>query len=297
MYVNLYEITYDFLRQIPRGKVSTYGALARALGDIKASRAVGMMLHVNPYDDAPCYRVVHTDGRIGGYATGVEKKIHLLKKDGIKIVNGRINLANYLFDAFDTEFPLTQLREEQNQLKKKVVTHDVIENGTVAGCDVSYGRKAYGAYVEYDEKGKLVKEKIVSSPITFPYIPTYLAYAEFPVLKKLLVANRPGILMVDGNGILHPRKFGLACHIGVKFELTTIGVAKSHLCGIEKNNNLFLNGELAAKRLGKLYISPGHKISVASAFATTKRFLQYRSPEPVRQAHILANRERKQNEH
>lgn len=294
--MNLYEITYDLLRQIPRGKVSTYGALARALGDIRASRAVGMMLHVNPYDDAPCYRVVHSDGRIGGYATGVEKKIRMLQNDGIEIRDGKIDLTTYLFDAFETDYPLKQLREEQERLRAMVSLADDFEESTVAGVDVSYGEYAYGAYVECDFDGSVLQEKTVRVPITFPYIPTYLAYAELPAIRMLLRTERPGIVMVDGNGILHPRGFGLACHVGVSCNVASIGVAKSKLCGTEREDAVLLDGRVVAQCMGKVYISPGHRVSVATAYTITKQFMRHSVPEPIRQAHLLANEERRNRE-
>jgi methylated-DNA-[protein]-cysteine S-methyltransferase len=79
------------IKEITRGRVSTYAAIALSLGRPKATRAVGNALNKNP--DAPvvpCHRVVCSDGRIGGYALGVEKKIELLKSEGIEIVNGRV---------------------------------------------------------------------------------------------------------------------------------------------------------------------------------------------------------------
>lgn len=83
------------LRKVPRGKVTTYGALARATGS--SPRAIGSVMRSNPRPDLyPCYKVVASDGSIGGYAGCVKgkkiaEKISLLKKDGIKIVNGKIN--------------------------------------------------------------------------------------------------------------------------------------------------------------------------------------------------------------
>lgn len=295
--MNLYEKTYSLLRQIPRGKVSTYGAIACALGDILASRAVGRILHVNPYEDAPCYRVIYSDGRIGGYAGGIEKKIDLLKKDGIEIKNGKIDLNKYLFDDFETDYPLKKLREEQEKMATGVKIEDDFKYSTVAGMDVAYGKKAYGAYVEFDFKGNVIKKKVVTKKIDFPYIPTYLAYREIPVLNELIKDESPGIVMLDGNGILHPRLFGLACHFGVQNKIATIGIAKKLLCGEKKDDMIFLKGKIVGKKLGKIYVSPGNKISVESSYEIAKKFLKFSIPEPVRYAHILANEVRKRKEH
>lgn len=80
---------YSLCKKIPRGKVSSYGGIARALGN-KASRAVGNALNKNPFGFVPCHRVIKSDGSIGGFASGPEKKIYLLRKEGIEIKNNKI---------------------------------------------------------------------------------------------------------------------------------------------------------------------------------------------------------------
>ena len=293
--MNLYEETYKLTKQIPRGMVSTYGEIAKALGDIIASRAVGRMLNLNPYKDVPCYRVVYSDGGIGGYAYGVEKKIEMLKKDGIKIVNKKIDLNKYLFKDFKTSYPLKRLREEQEKLKNKLVLEDNFDLRTIAGMDVSYGKYAYGAYIEFDGR-KIIKEKVVKAKIEFPYIPTYFAYRELPILQRLIKGEKPSIVMIDGNGLLHPRFFGLASHFGVLNNLPTIGIAKKLLIGDIKKNDVFIRNKKVGRKINKIYVSPGNKISVATAYKITKNYMKYSIPEPIRQAHILANEERRKNE-
>ena|SRR3989339_1604583 len=79
------------LKHVPRGRVTTYGALARSVGRPGAARAVGNALNKNP--DAPitpCHRVVYSDGRLGGYARGAKKKTEILKREGVIIKNGRV---------------------------------------------------------------------------------------------------------------------------------------------------------------------------------------------------------------
>lgn len=85
------ERCYELLRQIPRGRVSSYKEIAHALGT-KAYRAVGNAMNKNPYpkDTHPCHRVVKSDGSIGGYASGSEQKIRLLREEGIEVINGKI---------------------------------------------------------------------------------------------------------------------------------------------------------------------------------------------------------------
>jgi len=90
---------YEITQRIPEGKVSTYGQIAKVLGNIKYARAVGNALHKNPYMIIiPCHRVVKSNGQIGGFAKGIEKKIELLKKENIKIINNRVDLSEFLVD-------------------------------------------------------------------------------------------------------------------------------------------------------------------------------------------------------
>jgi len=94
------ERVLKFTSKIPRGKVTTYSEIARALGKPNASRAVGNALARNEKPDIiPCYRVVCSDGSVGGYSSGAEEKICRLRKDGIEIKKGKIDLKKY-FHSF-----------------------------------------------------------------------------------------------------------------------------------------------------------------------------------------------------
>ena len=89
------EAVWDVTKRIPRGKVATYGQIAHALGT-QAYRAVGQALHRNPYAPVvPCHRVVASDGTLGGFAHGKRRKAALLRREGISITHGRIDLATY----------------------------------------------------------------------------------------------------------------------------------------------------------------------------------------------------------
>lgn len=94
--MNFNEKCYAALRQVPRGKVTTYKALARQLKS-KGYRAVGNAMNSNPYaPEVPCHRVVKSDGFVGGFAHGTEKKTQMLRKEGIEIVNGKVDLDRFL---------------------------------------------------------------------------------------------------------------------------------------------------------------------------------------------------------
>jgi len=305
--MDLFQYTYDLVRQIPDGKVSTYGAVARALGDIRASRAVGLMMNQNPdADDMPCYKIVYSDGRLGGFGLGINDKIRRLKQDNINVKDGKIVEFNHaFFDEFQTDHPLKNLRQEQIKHRKRVNVVDGFNKiETVAGLDISYPKNAFddacAACVIMDYKTKqIIEKKTIFSKTFFPYIPTYLAYRELPLLEKLVkdLDNTPTVLMVDANGVLHPFGFGLASHIGVSLNIPTLGVAKKLLCGTVKNNTVFLDGKkrgyvfFQSERVkNPVYVSPGHKISFETSLRIVKHLSDYRIPEPLRQAHIISKK-------
>ncbi len=92
-----YQKCYNIARKIPKGKVTTYKEIAKALKNPKASRAVGNAMNKNPFaPKVPCHRVIKSNGQIGGFASSTKNKIKLLKKEGIIIKNNKINLKKYL---------------------------------------------------------------------------------------------------------------------------------------------------------------------------------------------------------
>ena len=95
--MNFNENCYNILRKVPKGKVTTYKALAEAM-NTKAYRAVGNAMNKNPYaPEVPCHRVINANGELGGYAQGIQKKIQMLKAEGIEINNNKIDLNRYLY--------------------------------------------------------------------------------------------------------------------------------------------------------------------------------------------------------
>jgi deoxyribonuclease V len=315
-YMDFAEYFYSLVKQIPKGNVSTYGALAKALGDIRASRAVGRMLNQNPYAPiVPCHRVVMGDGKLGGFGTGVENKIALLKLEGVSVSKGEIvDFSEVLFTDFNSDFPLLNMRKEQKKLKNRVKLEDGFSQvKTIAGVDVAYSDSAYGACVVYDYKTmEIIEKKVVQKKIEFPYIPTYLGFREIPMISDLIknLENKPTVLLVDGNGVLHPYGLGIASHVGVRLNIPTIGCAKSKLCGeikgklnntgdcaeIEFEKSVVGYAYLSSSRSKKpIYISPGHKVSFETTFDVIKNLCNYKIPEPLRLAHIAATEMRNKN--
>lgn len=142
---------------------------------------------------------------------------------------------------------------------------------------------------------------------TFPYVPGMLAFREAPPLIEAYrkIGRKPDVLLCDGQGIAHPKRFGLAAHLGLYLGIPTIGCAKSKLCGEHENvtlrkgfsKPLIYNGEqvglVFCSRDGvkPIYISPGHLADFASSKRIVSRCLRrFRVPEPLRVAHIEANR-------
>lgn len=305
--MNLFEYTYNLVKQIPDGKISSYGAVADALGDKIASRAVGRMMNQNPdANTMPCYKIVHSDGRLGGFGLGIDDKIRRLDEVGIYIKNGKIfNFDEVFYNKFKTGFPLKKLRKEQIELSKKITLKDGFKKiDTVAGIDVSYPKNEFdhacGACVVMDYKTKeIVERKTISWETDFPYISTYLFYREFPIIRELvnILKSQASVFLFDGNGILHPYGIGLASQAGIKLNIPSIGVAKSLLYGEIKNNNIFVDGKkkgftfYSSDRVKRpVFVSPGHKISFEKSKKIVKNFSKYKIPEPLRQAHLLAKK-------
>ena len=304
--MNLFEYTYNLVRQIPPGKVSTYGAVAIALGDKVAARAVGRMMNQNPNaDDMPCFKIVHSDGRLGGFGLGIDDKIRRLQQDSIHVDNGKIaDFEDVFFDNFQTDYPLKTLRKEQINLSKKVSLQDDFNDiETVAGIDVAYPdnefHEACGACVILDyHTMQVIEESVVFSPTDFPFISTYFSYRELPIVQKLINQLRltPSMVLLDGNGIIHPARCGFASHAGVILDLPTIGVAKTLLYGTIIDSKVIIDREQRGYAFSKkqgirpIYVSPGHRVSLKTSVEVVKHLSSLKNPEPLRHAHQLAKK-------
>lgn len=198
---------------------------------------------------------------------------------------------------------LEKLKFLQEELSKQIVTEDRFDKDikTIAGCDVAFKEdNLVCAIVVLDYKTLKVKEEKVSSlKVSMPYVPGYLSFREGPAILKTyrMLTGKPDVLMFDGNGILHPRKIGIASHMGVLLNIVTVGVAKSLLLGDVKGDKVFVNDELMAIKLqtkkdcNPIYISPGHKISLKTSVDIVKHCLKsHKLPEPIRLAHLFASR-------
>jgi deoxyribonuclease V len=200
----------------------------------------------------------------------------------------------------------------QQQLSPQVITYDRFSQPIryVAGVDVGFQdhyrlTQAAVAVLSFPALEK-VECAIAQSPTKFPYIPGLLSFREVPTIIQALekLHTRVDLILCDGQGIAHPRRFGLACHLGVLLDQPTIGVAKSRLIGRHREvgsekgawQPLWDQGEVIGAVLRSrtnvkpVYVSPGHRISLRSAIDVTLACTpKYRLPETTRWADKLAS--------
>ena len=199
----------------------------------------------------------------------------------------------------------------QEKLCHQVITEDLFGDiKYVAGVDVGYSndnRITQGAIAVLSFPELELKEQAIAKrPTSFPYIPGLLSFREIPAIldafKKLNII--PDVLLCDGQGLIHPRRFGLACHLGVLVNIPSIGVAKSHYIGkydavgLEKGNwqpliyQEKVIGAVVRSRTGvkPIYVSTGHKISWKTAINyVLKCTSKYPLPETTHRADKLAS--------
>lgn len=199
----------------------------------------------------------------------------------------------------------------QEKLRHQVIIRDDL--GTVqyvAGVDVGFKNnyqitQAAIAVLSFPSL-ELIESAIAQIPTTFPYIPGFLSFREIPAIIEALkkIQTTPDLILCDGQGLAHPRRFGLACHLGVLLDIPTIGVAKSLLVGkheelsldkgswqplIDKEETVGLVLRSRTK-VKPIYISVGHKISLPTAKDyVMKCVTKYRLPETTRWADKLAS--------
>lgn len=216
-----------------------------------------------------------------------------------------------------TNLDTTVLIRDQLKLSKRVKTKDEFHSiHTIAGVDVAYNEQSsevVGAITVLDAKTFDVLEIQTSiEPISFPYIPGLFSFREVPPLlnayNKLTVT--PDLIVCDGHGLAHPRRFGLACHLGVTLDIPTIGCGKTKLLGefneLEKHRGatsaLIDDDEIIGKvlrtqdNIKPVYVSIGHKVSLDTAVEWVLKLTpKYRLPETTRQADQLVNKTLKEH--
>jgi deoxyribonuclease V len=181
----------------------------------------------------------------------------------------------------------------------------------IAAGDVSYSRtddRVFAAFLLFSYPELALLESVsAEGQASFPYVPGLLTFREAPILIEAFsqLPTRPELILFDGQGIAHPRSMGIAVHLGLIFDLPTIGCAKSRLIGaheepparqgscaplIEKGETI---GMIVRTRTGvkPVYVSPGHKMDLPTSVKIVLSLCRgYRIPEPLRQAHLFVNR-------
>jgi deoxyribonuclease V len=196
----------------------------------------------------------------------------------------------------------------QERLRGQVVAEDKLGIvRTVAGVDAHYRADHVCAAVVVIGFPNLatVERALVHRPLTFPYVPGLLSFREAPAIIDALgqLSKIPDLLLVDGQGLAHPRRFGLACHLGILAGVPTIGVAKSRLVGthvepgIERGawSPLTDRGETIGavlrtqRAVRPVFVSIGHRVSLQTATDLVLRCTgRFRLPEPIRAADRLS---------
>lgn len=204
----------------------------------------------------------------------------------------------------------------QNRLRAQVRLEPLTNSPTlIGGCDVSMNRFAKEGFAGFVTLSfpdlEVLETSAVEDTIPFPYVPGLLSFREIPMLLKAWekLRSKPEVLMVDGIGIAHPRRFGIASHLGVVLGIPTIGCAKSVLTGIyeepgieaglvsylqDRTTNEVIGAAVRTKRSVKpMFISPGHLITLDDSISLVLESIRkHRLPEPTRQAHLAVNEAR-----
>lgn len=209
---------------------------------------------------------------------------------------------------------LAALRAQQVELASQVIAEDRLDQDPprwIGGADVGFedeGRITRAALVVLSWPSlALVEYQVARIPTVMPYIPGFLSFREVPALQAAWqqLARKPDLLLVDGHGIAHPRRLGVASHFGLLMDVPTIGVAKKRLCGrytlpsdgpgaqapLEDKGQQLGWVWRSKARCNPLFVSVGHRVSQDTALRWVQRCMAgYRLPEPTRWADAAASR-------
>ena len=201
----------------------------------------------------------------------------------------------------------------QKELRDEICLEPLsAEPKLIGGADVSmnrFAKEGFAGFVTLDFANlEMIDHAVTKEVIPFPYVPGLLSFREIPMLLSAWekLATKPDVLVVDGIGIAHPRRLGIASHLGLMLDLPTIGCAKSVLTGVyeepddepgsvadlvDPKTGEVIGAALRTKRGVKpVFISPGHRITLEEAVNLVSRcVLKHRLPEPTRFAHMTVN--------
>ncbi len=214
---------------------------------------------------------------------------------------------------------IEKLKEIQKNCALKVIKKDDFkEVKTVGGMDLTFEKldknptRAWASLVIIELNTlKPIYDLVIEEEVSFPYIPTFLAFREMPLLLKLYekAKVKPDIFFIDGQGIAHPRRCGIASHFGVETGQVSVGVAKTKLFGYYKEppdsrgsftylkyRNEILGAVVRTKeKSAPIFVSIGHRISLRTAISLVLQTSRFRIPEPTRLAHNLLQQVRRKS--
>ena len=214
-----------------------------------------------------------------------------------------------------SEYILEKLAAVQHKLRTQIILSDTFKYppNIVTGFDLAYmGNIGIVAAVSLDyESFSIIEKKVLVSRVVFPYIPTYLAFREAPLILRSLRSLRvkPDVIMIDGHGVAHPRKLGSATYIGIISKIPTIGIAKRKLCGtyisppkkLFESTPLILNNDIIGyviktrPEAAPIFVSPGSNISLDTSKKIVLRMIKnHKLPEPLYLADRLSKDTKKQ---
>jgi deoxyribonuclease V len=273
--LDFYEALTKLIDQIPDDMISTPLHIAEALGDRRAVRAVSTAIQREEFQ-------------------GAKQKVLLAQGRKFKV-----------FREFKSDLPLKRLMEFQEAMSKRIVREDnlnYMDMKLIGGVDVTYrDNEAYAVCVVVDRRHHIVESASARVDVSFPYIPRYLSFREAPAVEATAkLISSFDVLMVNGHGVAHPRGCGLASHVGLDLEASTIGVARNRLVGavseeFEGLAPLLYNGEVVGVKLSRvdyspIFVSVGHNISLETSVEVVRSMMERtRLPEPLRLAHRASN--------
>lgn len=214
---------------------------------------------------------------------------------------------------------IDEAREIQRELRERLVLEPPkgFSPRRVAGADLSIRWKhdrGYAAIVTLDAASlETLEEATAVVDVSFPYVPGFLSFRELPPLAAAWarLRRRPDAIIFDGHGIAHPRRFGIACHGGLLFNVPSVGCAKSLLVGKHgplgnkrgSTAEIEVDGEVVGMAVRMrdgvkpVYVSPGHRMDLRTAVDLVLSMgAGYREPETTRRSHVLVTRLRREGE-
>ncbi len=204
---------------------------------------------------------------------------------------------------------LQKYTKEQIEISAKVITKDDFKKtDLIAGADQAFlGNKVISTIAVFNEKLEKVEDQTAMMEAKFPYISGFLYYREGPAIIDAFrnLKTKPNIMIIEGHGILHPLRIGMASQIGVVLDVPTIGIAKSLICGqVEEGGRIMFNNEIRGiefktrEHSKPIYISPGHRISLETSMEIVKKCIipPHKMPEPLYQAHRIAEKKKEELE-